>query len=76
MGEVQKGMTDRRAKHDVVRSELGAALTSETVEVAFKRNYPGVQYAFVEFISEHLADVSREFGGDLQLPVLRAALGV
>lgn len=48
---------------------------TKVVEAALKRNYPQVQYAFVEFISGHLADVSRVFKGDLQFPVLLAVIG-
>ncbi len=73
--EVRQAMTERRDKRDPVRPTPEAAPRSEIVEAALKRNYPQVQYAFVEFISEHLADVSRAFGGDLQLPVLLAVLG-
>lgn len=70
----QPTVTDR--KEDTSARPLGEQPSrSEVVERAFQANYPEVQYAFVEFISDHLADVSRVFGGDLQYPVLLAVLG-
>lgn len=41
----------------------------------FVANYPTVQYAYIGFLSEHLADMSRAFRGDLQLPLVLAVLG-
>ena len=33
----------------------------------FGESYPTYQYAFVDFIVEHLTDLSRSFEGDFQL---------
>lgn len=41
----------------------------------FRQKYPQTQYHFVEFITEHLADCSRTFGGDLQQVVILAIIG-
>lgn len=41
----------------------------------FGEHYVGYQYVFVEFIVEHLTDLSRAFGGDLQQMMLLALIG-
>jgi predicted transcriptional regulator len=38
-------------------------------------HYPAIQYAFVEMITDHLADCSRVFEGDLQQMLLLALIG-
>ena len=53
----------------------GAAPTAEETAERFLQNYVRFQYAFIEFLAEHLTDVSREFGGDLQPPMILAVLG-
>ena len=53
------------------RREARAAALSE----AFRACYAEYQYRFVEFFTEHLADVSRAFGGDLQQALVLAVLG-
>lgn len=45
------------------------------LEAAFQKNYPVVQYAFIQFLSEHLADCSRMFEGDLQEMLVLAIVG-
>jgi DNA-binding MarR family transcriptional regulator len=47
----------------------------EHVAAAFQANYPPYQYHVVEFLTEHLADLSREFGGDLQQMLVLAIIG-
>jgi DNA-binding MarR family transcriptional regulator len=47
----------------------------EEVAAAFEADYPPYQYRVVEFLTEHLADVSRAFGGDLQQMLVLAILG-
>jgi DNA-binding transcriptional ArsR family regulator len=42
---------------------------------AFHTNYLTCQYRFVEFLVEHLADVSRAFSGDLQQAIVLAIVG-
>ena len=44
----------------------------EQIEAQFRAQYPTYQYYFVEFFTEHLADCSRVFGGDLQLMLVLA----
>lgn len=39
------------------------------------QNFPTIQYHFVEMMSEHLADCSRTFKGDLQQVVILALIG-
>lgn len=53
------------------------ALAGEAAKHAkrFRDRYPAVQYHFVEFITEHLADCSRTFGGDLAQVVILAIIG-
>lgn len=41
----------------------------------FTKDYPAFQYVFVEFLVEHLTDLSRTFGGDLQQMLLLALIG-
>jgi hypothetical protein len=48
---------------------------SDEIDAAFRVNYPAVQYVFVQFISEHLADCSREFNGDMQQLLILAVIG-
>lgn len=45
------------------------------MQAQLAENYIPLQYQFVEFLVEHLTDVSREFGGDLQQAVLLAVVG-
>lgn len=45
------------------------------VGAAFRQDYPGYQYRFVEFFVEHLADVSQTFRGDLQQVLVLAIIG-
>ena len=51
------------------------ACRSKEIETAFHDNYPVVQYAYVHFLSEHIADCSREFGGDLQQMLILSVIG-
>jgi hypothetical protein len=41
----------------------------------FAARYREYQYRFVEFFTEHLSDVSRSFGGDLQAMLVLAVVG-
>jgi hypothetical protein len=45
------------------------------IEAQLRDDYARFQYAYVTFIADHLADVSRSFGGDLQPAVILAILG-
>lgn len=45
------------------------------VQEAFQRNYAQVQYHYVQFLTEHLADCAREFSGDLTKVLVLAVLG-
>ena len=45
------------------------------VGAAFRNNYLHFQYEFVEFFTEHLADLSKTFRGDLQLVLVLAVVG-
>lgn len=44
------------------------------IEAAFNANYERFQYGFVDFMAEHLADISRAFRGDMQIAVLLAII--
>ncbi|MBN8501928.1 MAG: hypothetical protein J0M19_12330 [Sphingomonadales bacterium] len=48
---------------------------ADEIEARFREKYPAYQYHFVEFLTEHLSDVSREFGGDLQEMLVLAIIG-
>lgn len=41
----------------------------------FGRDYPAYQYAFVNFLVDHLADLSRLYGGDFQQVLILAIIG-
>lgn len=45
------------------------------IETRFQAHYPQVQYHFVQFLSEHLVDCLRTFGGDFDQVVILAVLG-
>lgn len=45
------------------------------LEQRFADAYPDYQYLFVEFLMEHLAEVSRAFKGDLQQMLVLALIG-
>ncbi len=42
---------------------------------AFERNYARVQYHYVQFLTEHMADCARTFSGDLTKVLVLAVLG-
>jgi hypothetical protein len=48
---------------------------SEVYRALFRDNYFVMQYDFVQFFVEHLADVSRTFGTDLQSVLVLAVVG-
>lgn len=48
---------------------------ADTAQAVFERRYREFQYRFVEFLVEHLTDLSREFRGDLQMPMILAVIG-
>lgn len=50
-------------------------LKADDIEARFQADYPTFQYHFVEFFTDHLADCSRAFGGDLQLMLVLALIG-
>lgn len=56
------------------RADDPGARAAALVE-AFQEDYPSYQYRFVEFFAEHMADLSRAFGGDLQEAMVLAILG-
>ena len=53
----------------------GAEARTAELSAAFRARYTEYQYRFVEFFTEHLTDVSRAFGGDLQQAMVLAILG-
>jgi hypothetical protein len=50
-------------------------LERESVTAAMTERYVEVQYAFVRFLSEHLADCAKVFGNDLGLALVLAVIG-
>lgn len=61
-------------------AETGGTDTQKDRRVAnlienFARDYPAYQYAFVNFLVEHLTDLSRTYGGDFQQIVILAIIG-
>jgi DNA-binding transcriptional ArsR family regulator len=53
----------------------GKLQRAESVLGELEKRYPATQYAFVEFLVAHLADVSKTFGGDLQKALVLAVIG-
>lgn len=49
--------------------------TSHNAEEFIDQHYPTIQYNFVALLTEHLADCSRVFKGDLQQVLLLALIG-
>lgn len=47
----------------------------DVVRTAFDARYAAYQYCTVEFVTEHLADLSRAFDGDLQEALVLAVIG-
>lgn len=47
----------------------------QEVEAIFFERYKETQYAYVQFLTEHLADLSRVFAGDLQQMLVLALIG-
>jgi predicted transcriptional regulator len=45
------------------------------VYIAYEKNYVRAQYAWVQMLTEHLADCSRVFAGDLQSMLILAIVG-
>ncbi|MBN8535233.1 MAG: helix-turn-helix domain-containing protein [Rhizobiales bacterium] len=45
------------------------------IEARLREQYPAYQYHFVEFLTQHLADCSQVFGGDLQELLVLAIVG-
>lgn len=50
-------------------------LAASEAAAIFEADYLGYQYRLVEFLAEHLADVSRTFNGDMHAPVILANIG-
>lgn len=48
---------------------------TDEIAATFEANYPAFQYRVVEFVVEHLADLSRVFEGDLQEMLVLAIVG-
>ena len=48
---------------------------SQSYRDLVEKNYPTIQYQFVELLTAHLADCSRTFKGDLQQAVILALIG-
>jgi hypothetical protein len=46
-----------------------------TLTTAFLKNYPEVQYHYVQFLAEHLTDCRKTLGGDFDDLMLLAVLG-
>jgi DNA-binding MarR family transcriptional regulator len=68
-------MTRARAPSFNRSPRTASARRIEEVEAAFIAQYPGYQYHAVEFLTAHLVDVSRQFGGDFQEMLLLAVIG-
>jgi DNA-binding MarR family transcriptional regulator len=68
-------MTSTRAPDQGKSPRMATGRRVDEVEAAFLGQYPAYQYNLVEFLTGHLVDVSREFGGDLQQMLLMAVIG-
>jgi len=57
------------------RSETELDRRASALVENFDRDYPAYQYAFVNFLVDHLADLSRAYRGDFQQIVILAIIG-
>lgn len=48
---------------------------TDDFEAAFRSDYLRYQYILIDFLAEHLADVSQSFDGDMQMVVLLSIIG-
>lgn len=62
-------------RQDVYRNAASLHLSRADILHRFEENYIQAQYAFVQFVSEHLADCSRSFKGDLVAMLVLAIIG-
>lgn len=53
----------------------GASSSVDETVATISANYREFQYRFVEFLTDHLSDCSRTFGGDLQQMLVLAIIG-
>ncbi|MFK0298230.1 helix-turn-helix domain-containing protein [Brevundimonas sp. NPDC090276] len=67
-------MYDNPARPGAKTARNRRPAASEVAEI-FEADYLGYQYRLVEFLAEHLADVSRTFNGDMHAPVILANIG-
>ncbi|MDP2357311.1 MAG: hypothetical protein Q8M31_14780 [Beijerinckiaceae bacterium] len=63
-------MADRKAE-----TNLSSELPVDLVETRLRSNYMQAQYVFVQFLTEHLAECSRAFDGDLVEVLVLAIIG-
>lgn len=56
-------------------AEVDRDRRTEVLLERFAEHYPIYQYAFVEFVVDHLTDLARSFEGDLQKMLLLAVIG-
>lgn len=56
-------------------TSMEAAARSRRLQAVFRDRYRDYQYAYVQFLTEHLVDCSRHFGGDLQKLLVLAVVG-
>lgn len=68
-------MQSRSRPEQAVTAAMPIQLDRKFVVDAFVARYPEIQYAFVQFLSEHLADCCRSFGGDLEMPLILSVVG-
>ncbi|WP_294536331.1 hypothetical protein [uncultured Rhodoblastus sp.] len=54
---------------------IGRPERTAKFQTEFVKNYAMFQYAYVQFFTEHLADCSRQFNGDLQQMLILAIIG-
>ncbi len=70
----QDGCIVTEDRSDPVATNL-RQMRAVPVQEAFQRNYAQVQYHYVQFLTEHLADCARAFSGDLTKVLVLAVLG-
>jgi hypothetical protein len=70
-----RGMTGEKTPPATGGTRAATRGREAEIAAAFAANYPAVQYAYVQFLSEHLADCVRTFDGDLEQVLVLAILG-
>jgi hypothetical protein len=69
------GSGPKQAPGSTSHHPLSNVRRASEIKSSFFANYPCVQYHYVQFLTEHLVDCSKSFGGDFDQVIILAVLG-